>query len=53
MKVALLERNLSVHNMDIICLPESNLDSSVPTDDDNFQMPGYSFARSDLQPNAK
>ena len=28
--------------MDIVCLSKTYLDSFVPTDDDNLQVPGYS-----------
>ena len=41
-KVALLKACLSVHEKDIICLSETYLDSSVPVDYDNLQIPGYS-----------
>ena len=35
-KVALSKAYLSVHEMDIICLSETYLDSSVPVDDNNL-----------------
>ena len=38
--VALLKAYLSVHEIDIICLSETCLDSSVPVDDDNLQILG-------------
>ena len=52
-KVALLQAYLSVHNKDIVCLSDTYPDSSVPTDDDNLQIPGYSSFRADHLPNAK
>ena len=39
--------------MDIICLSETYLDSSVPVDDDNLQIPGYSSVRADHPSNTK
>ena len=52
-KVTLLKVYLSVHNMDIVFLSETYLDSSVPTDDENLQIPGYSSVRADHPSNAK
>ena len=39
-KAALLKAHLSVHEMGIICLSETYLDSSVPIDDENLQISG-------------
>ena len=39
--------------MDIICLSETYLDSSVPVDDDNLKIPGYSSARADHLSNTR
>ena len=52
-KVALLKAYLSVREMDILCLSETYLDSSVPLDDDNLQIPGYSSVRTDHPSNTK
>ena len=52
-KVALLKSYLSVHNMDVACLSETYLDSSVPTDYVNLQSPGYGFVRADHLSNVK
>ena len=41
-KVALLKICLLVHNMGIVSLSETYLESSVPTDDDIFRIRGYS-----------
>ena len=38
---------LSVHEMDIIYLSETYLDSSAPIFDDNWQIPGYGPVRAD------
>ena len=52
-KIALLKAYLSVHKMDIICLSETFLDSSISIDDDNLQIPGYSSVRADHPSNTK
>ena len=39
--------------MDIVCLSGTYLDPSVPTDDNNLQIPGYSSGRADHPSNAK
>ena len=46
-KVALLKVYVSVHEMGIIYFSETYLDSSVPVDDNNLQIPGYSSVRTD------
>ena len=46
-KAALLEAYFSVHEMDIIYLSETFLDSSVPSYNNNLQNPGNRFARAD------
>ena len=43
--MALLKTYLSVLNMDIVCLCETHLDASVSNDDNNLQIPDYSFFR--------
>ena len=50
--MALLKAYLSVHEMDIICLSETYLDSSVPVDD-NLEIPGYSSVTADHSSNIK
>ena len=52
-KVAFLKAYFLVHNMGIVCLSETYLDSSVSTDDGNLQIPGYSAVRTDHPLNAK
>ena len=52
-KVELSKVQLSVHNMNIVCLSETYLDSSVPTDVDNLQILGYSSIRADHPSNTK
>ena len=52
-KIALLKAYLSVHKMDIVCFSETFLGSSIPIDDDNLQIPGYSSVRADHPSNTK
>ena len=52
-KVALLKAYLSVHEMDIICLSETYLESSVPFQDDNLQIPRFSSVRAAHPSNTK
>ena len=52
-KIALLKAYLLVHKMDIVCLSETFLDSSISIDDDNLQIPGYSSVRADHPSNTK
>ena len=52
-KVALLKSYLSVHIMDVACLSETYLDSSVRTDGVNLKSPGYGFVRADHLSNVK
>ena len=37
----------AVHKYDIICLSETYLNSSIPYDDDNLEIPGYNLIRAD------
>ena len=39
--------------MEIFCLSETFLDSSISIDDDNFQIPGHSSVRADHPSNTK
>ena len=43
----LLKAYLAVHKFDIVCLPETYLNSSFPFDDDNLDIPGYIMVRTD------
>ena len=52
-KIALLKAYLSAHKIDIVCLSETLLNSSVSIDDDNLQIPGYSSLRADHPSNIK
>ena len=37
----------------ILCLSETYLDSSIPSDDDNLELPGYNLVRADNPTNTK
>ena len=39
--------------MDVTCLSENYLDSSVSSDDDNLEIPGYDLFRTDHPSNTK
>ena len=52
-KIALFKVYLSVYKIDIVCLSETFLDSSVPIDDDNLEIPGCSSVRADYPSNPK
>ena len=43
----LLKAYITVHKFDIICLSETDLDSSARPDDDNLEITGYDIARAD------
>ena len=46
-KVFLLKAYVANHRFDIICISETYLDSSTLHDDNNLEIPGYNFIRSD------
>ena len=52
-KISLLTAYVLVHNFDIICLSETNLNSETSTDDQNLAMPGYCLLRADHPSNNK
>ena len=52
-KVSLLKDYITAHKMDIICLSETYLDSSIQSDNDNLEIPGYNLVRSDYPSNNK
>ena len=49
----LLKGYIILHKFDIICLPETYLNSTTPSDDDRIQIPGYTLIRCDLLSNTK
>ena len=36
---------ITIYNYDVICLSETYLDSSIPSDDNNLEIPGYDLIR--------
>ena len=52
-KLSLLRAYISVNKIDIICLSETYLDSSIPPDDDNLELPEYNLVRTDNPTNTK
>ena len=52
-KVSLLKAYITAHKIDIICLLETYLDSSIQSDNDNLEIPGYNLVRSDHPSNNK
>ena len=52
-KIFLLKAHVAIHKFDIICLSETYLDSSIPTNNDNLDIDGYNLLRSDHPLNTK
>ena len=52
-KVSLLIAYNSIHKYDVICLPETYLDSSTVLGDDSLEIPGYNLVRFDHSSNTK
>ena len=52
-KLSLLRTYIFINKIDIICLSETYLDSSIPSDDDNLELPGYNLVRTDNPTNTK
>ena len=46
-KVPLVEAFITSNNFDLVCLSETFLDSTIPNDDVNIQINGYSLVRAD------
>ena len=46
-KILLLQTDNAVHKYGIICFSETYLNSSIPYDDDNLEIPGYNLIRGD------
>ena len=43
----LLSAHISAHKFDIIGLSENYLNSKIPSDDENLEIPGYNLVRED------
>ena len=52
-KVPLMEAFITSNNFDLVCLPQTFLDSTIPKDDVNIQINGYSLLRADHPNNIK
>ena len=52
-KLSLLCACISINKTDIICLSETYLDSSISSDHDNVELPGYNFVFTDNHRNTK
>ena len=52
-KVSLLSAYISVHEVDIISLSETYLNSGIPSGDKNLKIAGYNFFKEDHPSNGK
>ena len=52
-KVSVLSAYMSVHKFDIIWLSETYLNSEIPSDNENVEIPGYNLVREDHPSNSK
>ena len=52
-KFSLLSTQISVYKFDIICLSETYLNSKIPSDDENLEIPGYNLVGEDHPSNSK
>ena len=52
-KVSLLLVYIFVHKFDIICFSETYLNSEIPSDNENLEIPGYNLVREDHPSNSK
>lgn len=46
-KVFLLKAYVTIHKFDVVCISETYLDPSTPSNDDNLEITGYTLVRSD------
>ena len=51
--MSLLKVYLTVHKFDIVCLPETYLNSNTALDNDDLGISGYNLIRSDYSSNSK
>ena len=48
-KLPLLRAYISINKIALTCLSEASLDSSISSDNDNLELPGYNLVRADNQ----
>ena len=51
--MSLLRAYISINKIDVICLSEAYLDSTISSENDNLQLPEYNLVRSDNPTNTK
>ena len=47
------ETHITIYVNDVICLSETYLDSSIPSDDNDLEMPGYDLIQADHPSNSR
>ena len=52
-KVSLLKEYITIYSCDVICLSEAYLDSSIPSGDNNLEVPDYDLVQADHPSNNK
>ena len=52
-KLSVLRAYISINKIDIICLSETDLDSSISSDNENLELPVYNLVRADNCTNTK
>ena len=52
-KIFVLKTYIATHKLEVICLSETYLDSSISNDDDNLEIPDYDLLRADHPSNTK
>ena len=52
-KISLLKTYIATHKLDVICLSETYLDSSISNNDKNLEIPGYDSYRADHPSDSK
>ena len=53
LKISLLRAYISLHNLDLVFISETYLDSTTALDDENLAITGYNLLRSDHASNSK
>ena len=53
LKVSFLRAYISLHNLDVVCISETYLNSTTALDDENLHIAGYNLLRADHTSNSK